>query len=59
MHDQRLAAYFFLQGTGSHREVNHELSSIVVFGKSLKASWKCEGIDFPHSSIRNPMDAFA
>lgn len=32
MHDQRLAAYFFLQGTGSHREVNHELSSIVVFG---------------------------
>lgn len=39
MHDQRLAAYFFLQGTGSHREVNHELSSIVVFG----SLWRLPG----------------
>ena len=52
----------FQQGTGNLKpmEINHiTIRQYCNVSKSLKAAWKCEGIDFPHGNIRNSMDAFA
>lgn len=64
MHDQKLLLLCtntnepnFPAGHKEPKEVNHVWDRNL--SNSLRASWKCEGIDFPQSSIRNSADASA